>query len=112
MKTIKQEKALKIIKMLAIISDPAASTGEIQNSRLLIEKLCRDYHLRIEGNKIIDTDIEFENKKKNMPHFPPIDEIVNPYKTNVYVEYRGKKYYKQPGQNAVPRSAYEKRFIK
>jgi hypothetical protein len=103
----KQKAAQKIIKFLAILHNYASSPNEKASASSLIEKTCREFNLRIEGQKIIDIDIEEANKRiqfeKLNQYKPPLEETVDPEQKNIYVLYKGKKYY-----GGVPRSVYIK----
>jgi hypothetical protein len=112
MKT-KQEAALKLIKMLNLYNNVGATDGEKQAAQNLIIELCSTYHFRIQGNMIIDEDVERRNNEQKFNELnqnkPPIPTEINPYQTNQYVIYKGVRYYKQKGKGPpVPRSEYER----
>ncbi|MDR2458183.1 MAG: hypothetical protein LBD41_06880 [Clostridiales Family XIII bacterium] len=107
----KKDAAQKIIKLLALYNDPFAAIGEKNNSLLKINDICEKYHLRLHGNLIIDTDIEEENKKRILQQ--KIETTINPEQTNMYVIYKGKKYYAKKGSHGgpVPKSEYRNTYI-
>ena len=97
----KQDGAFKLIKILNLYNNSAATLGEKENAKLKIEALCEKYHFRVEGNQIFDTDIKEEPKQEQ-----PKQEAYNPHVSNRYVIYKGKKYY-----NGVPREVYTDYYI-
>jgi hypothetical protein len=108
----KRDAAQKIVKLLALYSNSSAEFGEKNNSLTKINEICNKYHLRLEGNLIIDTDIEEENKKRIFEQ-KKLESIIEPEKTNMYVIYKGKKYYSKKGSRGgpVPRSEYINTYI-
>jgi hypothetical protein len=110
----KQYAAQKILKLIALRNNFGATEGEKNNASLKILEFCDKYHLRLEGNLIIDTDIEEENKKKQYEAAKKLQEVIEPEKSNLYVIYKGKKYYARPGQRrpAVPREVYIKQYLR
>jgi hypothetical protein len=107
----KQQAAQKLVKLMALQSNSGSELGEKASASSRIKEICQNYHLRIEGNLIIDKDIEEENQRKQFEQLnktqPPLqDSTINPEKTNMYVIFKGKKYY-----GGVPKEVYKKILI-
>jgi hypothetical protein len=111
----KQDAAKKIVKLLNLKNNFASSNGEKVAASERINDLCKKWNLRIDGVNIIDVDIERENEKKKFDQLHNVKptlqhSIIDVEKTNEYVYFKGKKYYKRKGQRApVPRHLYTNR---
>jgi hypothetical protein len=96
----KPEAAIQIIKMLDLYNNSAVTEGEKAACKSRIIVLCEKYNFKIKNsNELIDLDDTTEYTTK-------LQESYNPYKTNMYVWYKGKKWY-----NGVPKSEYIKEQI-
>jgi hypothetical protein len=103
----KQQAAQKLVKLMALYDNTGSELGERNSAALRIQEICLKYHLRIEGQLIIDKDIEEENQRKQFEILktakPTLQETINPEQTNMYVIFKGKKYY-----GGVPKNIYRK----
>jgi hypothetical protein len=106
----KQQAAQKLVKLMALYDNTGSELGEKNSAALRIQEICQNYRLRIEGQLIIDRDIEEENQRKQFEILknqkPILQEVIDPEQTNCYVIFRGKKYY-----GGVPKNIYQKVLI-
>jgi hypothetical protein len=107
------EEAEKLVKIIALY-EGATTDGEKSAAKSTLDNYCKTYRFRIDGNEIIDLDVEFENLKRQEVKLPPLESNINFERSNMYVIYKGKKFYKKPESKepAVPWNLYGGRSIK
>jgi len=91
----KKKAAQKLVKLLNLYHNKAATDGEKQAASDRILSLCKLYNLKIEGFIIKDLDKPLKQEQPNIQQYKPRED------SNKYVIYNGKKYY-----NGVPKSVW------